>query len=86
MKFHNFLVVPRKPKEIPKTATVDNLANVQEVSDESDVDDDEAAAGAPSGDDAKATHEQWLRVAATSLAESEARGLTGQVGRNDLVQ
>ena len=86
MRFRNFLVVPRKPKEIPGTATVDHLANVQELSDESDVDEDEAEAGAPSGDDAKATHEQWLRVATTSLAESEARRLADQAGRNDLVQ
>ena len=86
MRFRKFQVIPRKPKEIPDTATVDHLANVQELSDESDVDENEATAGAPSVDDAKVTHEQWLRVATTSLAESEARGLTGQVGRNDLVQ
>ena len=44
-------LLPRKPKAILDTA--DHLANVQELSEESDGDEGEADAGAPPGDDAK---------------------------------
>jgi hypothetical protein len=79
-------LLPRKPKAILDTATEDHLANVQELSDESNGDEGEAAACEPSGDAAKVTYEQWLRDATTSLDESEARRLVDQAGRNDLVQ